>query len=76
MVSACASLDLKYISDACFDDGARVYEHELPPLIEELENRIGEEPSEGQVIEYAVHEYRRRVEAERASLAKYSTRGF
>lgn len=75
-MSAFTDADLKYISDACFDGGARVYEHELPPLIEELENRIGEEPSEDQVIEYAVHEYRRRVEAERTSLAKYSTRGF
>ena len=69
-------LDLRYIADACMDRGALVYEHNLPRLIRDLENHIGEPPSEDQVIEYAVRDYHERCADEAASLAKYSTRGF
>ena len=69
-------LDLRYIADACCDEGALVYEHDLPKLITELENRIGEPPTEDQVIEYAIRDYRERLDDEAASQAKYSTRGF
>lgn len=68
--------DIRYIAGACLDDGALVYEHEIPALIEELENRNGEAPSEPEVIEYAKAEYRRRVDREAGSLAKYDTTVF
>lgn len=70
------ALDLRYISNACCDDGALVYEHELPALIEELENRNGEKPDEPEVIEYAKVKYWRREDREAGSLAKYDTTPF
>ena len=62
-MSAFTDDDLKWIAGACMDDGAPVYEHELPALIEELENRNGEPPDEQQVIRYAVAEYARRCDS-------------
>ena len=68
--------DLRYIANACFDEGANVADWEVEKYATELENRIGEEPTEDQVIAYAVSEHRARRDHEYGSLAKYDTRPF
>jgi hypothetical protein len=68
--------DLRYMANACFDEGANVPEWRIEQYAVELENRIGEEPTEDQVIAYAVSEHRARVDHEYASLAKFSTAVF
>lgn len=68
--------DLRYMANACFDEGANVADWEVDKYATELENRIGEEPTEEQVIAYAVSEHRARVDHEYGSLAKYDTRPF
>jgi hypothetical protein len=70
------SSDLRYMANACFDEGANLAEWEVERYATELENRIGEEPTEDQVIAYAVSEHRARVDHEYASLAKFSTAAF
>lgn len=68
--------DIRYMANACFDEGANVAESEVEKYATELENRIGEEPTEDQVIAYAVSEHRARVDHEYGSLAKFSTAAF
>lgn len=68
--------DLRYMANACFDEGANVADWEVEKYATELENRIGEAPTEDQVIAYAVSEHRARRDHEYASLAKFSTAAF
>jgi hypothetical protein len=71
-----AAADLRYMANACFDEGANLADWEVEKYATELENRIGEEPTEDQVIAYAVSEHRARRDHEYGSLAKYDTRPF
>jgi hypothetical protein len=68
--------DLRYMANACFDEGANVADWEVEKYATELENRIGEEPTEEQVIAYAVSEHRARRDHVYGSLAKFSTAAF
>ena len=68
--------DLRYMANACFDEGANLAEWRIEKYATELENRIGEEPTEDQVIAYAVSEHRARRDHEYGSLAKFSTAAF
>lgn len=68
--------DLRYMANACFNEGANLAEWEVEKYATELENRIGEEPTEDQVIAYAVSEHRAAIDHEYGSLAKFSTAAF
>lgn len=68
--------DLRYMADACFDEGVIVADWRIEKYAEELENRNGEAPTEDQVIAYVVAEEIRKHEAEAGSLALYSTAAF
>lgn len=68
--------DLRYMANACFDEGANVPAWRIERYAVELENRMGEAPTEDQVVAYAVSEHRARVDHEYASRAKFSTAAF
>jgi len=68
--------DLRYMANACFDEGANIPAWRIEKYAEELENRISEEPTEDQIIAYAVSEERARIDHEYGSLAKFSTAAF
>lgn len=68
--------DLRYMANACFDEGVNIADWRIEKYAEELENRIGEEPTEDQVIAYAVSEQRAIIDHEYGSLAKFSTAAF
>lgn len=54
--------DLRYMANACFDEGANLAAWEVEKYATELENRGGEEPTEDQVIAYAIAETRYKQE--------------